>query len=113
MTLQLRRWERKSNIFTIQFFRGKIIPMLKNQTISEETRIVTAEEEKDIARVRLMEEILSDESKVYDVEIAFYGKEVDPILERVDSSSTDYNDAWRKYKAIVSALSVLEDSELA
>ena len=87
--------------------------MLKNKTISEETRIVTSEEEKDIARVRLMEEILSDGSKVYDVEVAFYGKDVDPILERVDSSPTDYNEAWKKYKATVSALSVLEDSELA
>lgn len=86
--------------------------MLTNRKAIEKSRI-SNKEEKEIARVRLIEEITSDGSKVYDVETAFYGKKVSPVLELVDTSPIDIQDAYKKFRSIVSALSVLVDSELA
>ena len=66
----------------------------------------------DIA-ILLMEETLSDGSKVYDVVTKFYGNDlVKPHLELSDTSCTDYQEAYKTFNMFESALAVLKDSEI-
>ena len=83
---------------------------LRNRKEVGITRIYN-EDDKRIARVVLVEEILSDNSKTYNVETEFYGDTVDPVLTLEDASEVGFNNANKKYTAIVQALSVFKESQ--
>ena len=66
----------------------------------------------DIA-ILLMEETLDDNSKVYDIVTKFYGNDlVKPKLELTDTSCTDYQEASKTFNMFLSALTVLQYSEI-
>ena len=63
--------------------------------------------------ILLMEDTLSDDSKVYDIITKFYGNTlVKPKLELTDTSCTDYQEAYKTFNMFTSALAVLGDSEI-
>jgi len=70
------------------------------------------EDKAEIANVRLLEETLSDGSKVYNVEIAFYGQEVDAKVEYEDSTATNEMEGYKLYNGWVQALSFFKNVEL-
>jgi len=84
---------------------------LGNKKTVEEVRLVDVEK-RERFKIAIIEEILSDGSKAYNVETAFYGELVMPVLLMEDASSCNFNEAWKKFRAIKNALSVFEDSQL-
>lgn len=66
----------------------------------------------EIANVKLFEETLSDGSKVYNVEISFYGKEVTAKVKYEDFTATNEMEAYKLYAGWVQSLSFFKNVEL-
>lgn len=84
---------------------------LGNKKTVEEVRICN-ETKVELFRIQLVEEILTDGSKVYNVETSFYENNLAPVLILEDASACDYNEAWKKFKAIKNSLSIFEESQV-
>jgi hypothetical protein len=85
---------------------------LRNKNLIAE-EIIKNNTETRMIRVLLIEEILSDDSKAYNIETIFYaGMGPDIIFTLEDASCVDLNEACKTWNRIIAGLSVLENSEV-
>jgi hypothetical protein len=84
---------------------------LANKTVVERTKIINSEG-KQLFVVKLIEETLSDGSKAYNLETVFFGEGTLPVLTLEDATACDYNEAWKKFRAVKNSLSVFEESQV-
>ena len=83
---------------------------LGNKKTVEEVRLVDIEK-RERFRIQVIEEILSDGSKAYNVVTSFYEDGIAPVLMLEDATACDFNEAWKKFRAVKNSLSVFEDSQ--
>lgn len=70
-------------------------------------------ENKALFRIQILEEILSDGSKVYNVVTLFYnGKDCETVLTLEDASACDFNEAGKQFEAKRVALSLFGGSQV-
>ena len=85
---------------------------LGNKKTVEEVRLVDIEKQERF-RIQLVEEVLSDGSKAYNVVTSFYANlSISPVLMLEDASACNFNEAWKQFQATAKSLSVFEESQV-